>query len=159
MHDPWYKQFWPWFFIVVPFITLIMGGLMLYLAISTQDSLVVDDYYKEGRAINASIAREQEAKVRNISTSLQIKDGTVLLRFVSGVPAQGTAIRLSLYHTTLASRDISVLLARDANGVYRGFIEQDINGKWRVTIEPVDLLWKLQTVLFLPSKKPITIKP
>ena len=59
MHDPWYKQFWPWFFILVPVITLMMGGLMLYLAINTQDSLVVDDYYKEGRTINASLAREQ----------------------------------------------------------------------------------------------------
>ncbi|QPG07023.1 FixH family protein [Salinimonas marina] len=159
MHDPWYKQFWPWFFIVVPFVTLIMGGLMLYLAINTQDTLVVDDYYKEGRAINASIAREQEAKVRNISTSLQIEKGVVLVTFLSGMPAQGTAIRLSLYHTTLASRDISVLLSRDANGVYRGFIKQDITGKWRVTIEPVDLVWKLQTVVFLPSKQPVTINP
>ncbi len=53
MNTPWYKQFWPWFLIAVPLITLVMGGVLLKLAISTEDSLVVDDYYKEGKAINA----------------------------------------------------------------------------------------------------------
>ena len=53
MNRPWYKEFWPWFLIAVPIITLIMGGVLLKLAISTEDSLVVDDYYKEGKAINA----------------------------------------------------------------------------------------------------------
>lgn len=159
MHDPWYKQFWPWFFIVVPFITLIMGGVLLYLAINTQDTLVVDDYYKEGRVINATLAREQEAKVRNISTSLDINEGSVSLRFITGAPDNGTAIRLSFYHTTLAERDVSVLLSRDATGVYRSFLEHDLTGKWRVTIEPLDLVWKLKTVQFLPQEKPILINP
>lgn len=159
MYIPWYKQFWPWFFILVPVITLMMGGLMLYLAINTQDSLVVDDYYKEGRTINASLAREQEAKVRNIRTTLTFQEGAVALRFDSGAPTHGEAVKLTLYHTTLAERDISLLLTRDANGVYRGYTQMAVNGKWRITVEPVDLSWKLQKTVFLPSAKPVSITP
>ena len=101
MEQPWYKQFWPWFLIAVPVITMVMGGVLLKLAISTQDSLVVDDYYKEGKAINASLAREREAKRRNITADVSITEGSVVLEFHSGIPQDGNAVRLSFYHIVL----------------------------------------------------------
>ena len=100
MNTPWYKQFWPWFLIAVPIITLIMGGVLLKLAISTEDSLVVDDYYKEGKAINATLDKEIMARKRNITTELTVNDGRIALKFHSGIPQEGTALKLSFYHVT-----------------------------------------------------------
>ena len=61
MHTPWYKQFWPWFLIAVPVITVIMSGFLIHFATSTQDTLVIDDYYKEGKAINARLDKVEAA--------------------------------------------------------------------------------------------------
>ena len=55
MQTPWYKQFWPWFLITVPVLTVIMSGFLIHFATSGEDSLVIDDYYKEGKAINITL--------------------------------------------------------------------------------------------------------
>ena len=159
MNRPWYKEFWPWFLIAVPIVTLIMGGVLLKLAISTEDSLVVDDYYKEGKAINATLDKEALARKRNITTDLTIGNGSIALKFHSGIPQEGNALKLSFYHVTLEERDISVLLSRDASGIYRGFIEQNMDGKWRVSLTPFDESWKIQNTLNLPYSGTIKFNP
>lgn len=159
MNRPWYKEFWPWFLIAVPIVTLIMGGVLLKLAISTEDSLVVDDYYKEGKAINATLDKQALARKRNITTDLTIDNGSIALKFHSGIPQEGNALKLSFYHVTLEERDISVLLSRDASGIYRGFIEQNMDGKWRVSLTPFDESWKIQNTLNLPYSGTIKFNP
>jgi len=159
MITPWYKQFWPWFLIAVPVATLVMGGILLKLAVSTEDSLVIDDYYKEGKAINATLDKEAQAKRKNITTDLTIDNGSIALKFHSGIPQDGNAIKLSFYHVTLEQRDVSVLLSRDANGIYRGFVEADLTGKWQVSLTPVDESWKIQNTLQLPYSGVIKFNP
>jgi len=159
MNRPWYKEFWPWFLIAVPVATLIMGGVLLNLAISTEDSLVIDDYYKEGKAINASLDKEAVAKRLNITTDLTIKDGSIALEFHSSIPKEGNAVKLNFYHVTLEERDVSILLSRDANGIYRGFVEQNLDGKWRVSLTPFDESWKIQNTLVLPQPGAIKFNP
>ena len=159
MNTPWYKQFWPWFLIAVPFATLIMGGILLKLSISTEDSLVIDDYYKEGKAINASLDKEAQAKRKNITTDLTITDGSIALKFHSGIPQDGNALKLNFYHVTIKERDVSVLLSRDANGIYRGFVDADLSGKWQVSLTPIDESWKIQNTLHLPYSGVIKFNP
>lgn len=159
MEKPWYKQFWPWFLIAVPVITMIMSGVLLKLAISTEDSLVVDDYYKQGKAINASLAKEHEARRRNITADVSIDDGVIVLEFHSGIPVDGQAIKLSFYHTTQQAKDFSVLLSRDAAGLYRGYSDDIVAGKWQMTLEPVNTAWKIKKQIWLPAKQTISLKP
>ncbi|MDM7860832.1 FixH family protein [Alteromonas sp. ASW11-36] len=157
---PWYKQFWPWFLISVPLSSFIVGFFVLHLATNTTDSLVVDDYYKEGRAINARLDKIQQAKEMRIVTGLTItENGTVSLRFISGLPRDNTALKLSLYHVTLHERDVEVLLTADATGVFRGVINEDLTGKWRITLLPMDESWKIQQVVGLPQQTEIRFAP
>ena len=156
---PWYKQFWPWFFILVPAITFVMGGVMLYLAMSTQDSLVVDDYYKQGKAINTSLARQKRARELGLQPQLRITDGSFVVDLNSTAAIDGQALRLTLYHTTLQARDISLLLTRDATGRYRGYSDKSVDGKWRVTLEPVDDSWKVEQQVILPVSAPVQLEP
>ena len=58
---PWYRQRWPWLLAIAPAAALVGGLITLWLAITTSDSLVVDDYYREGRAINQQLARDRTA--------------------------------------------------------------------------------------------------
>src|SRR5690606_40709111 len=49
---PWYKQFWPWFLISILVFAVVIGLGLLYVSMLNPDSMVRDNYYKEGRAIN-----------------------------------------------------------------------------------------------------------
>lgn len=156
---PWYKQFWPWFLIAIPTSSFIMAYFIVKFATNTQDSLVVDDYYKEGKAYNVNHQKVENARKLRIMTDLSVNDGQIALEFHSGIPEEGNALKLSFYHVTLAERDVSLLLTRDANGIYRGFVEQDLSGKWRVTLSPLDDSWKVQQEIGLPRANKIRFVP
>ncbi|MCG7814394.1 FixH family protein, partial [Alteromonas sp. MCA-1] len=96
---------------------------------------------------------------RNITTDLTIEDGSIALEFHSGIPQEGNAVKLSFYHVTLEERDVSVLLSRDAKGIYRGFVEEDLDGKWRVSLTPIDDSWKIQNTIYLPHSGKMKFNP
>ena len=156
---PWYKQFWPWFLISVPLISMVLSITMFRLASNTTDSLVIDDYYKEGKGINLELTKVQEAKVRNIETKLSINKNRVELVFESGLPTDGTALTMQFQHATLKDRDFSVLLTRNANQHYSAAIENPIDGKWKVTLMSLDQQWKFHQTIALPRQDVITFKP
>ena len=156
---PWYKYFWPWFLIAVPVSSFVMAYFLVNFAANTEDSLAIDDYYKEGKAINASMAKVEEAQRLRIMTDLTVNDGQIALEFHSGIPSTGNALKLNFYHVTLQEKDFSLLLTRDAKGIYRGFTEQDTNGKWRVSLTPIDDSWKVQQEISLPRKDKIRFVP
>ena len=94
---PWYREPWPWLLAAIPFATVIAGGVTLSLAISTEDSLVADGYYKRGLAINRDIAREQAANRLGIDVRLRFTatDGRVTATLPVGAP-QPAALVLRL---------------------------------------------------------------
>jgi hypothetical protein len=155
----WYKQFWPWFLIVVPLTSMVLSFSMLRLAFTGEDSMVIDDYYKEGRSINLKIQKLQQAKVLNISTKIQLFSDYVEVTFISGKPVNGEALILDFFHSTQKFKDFSVNLLRDANGIYRAPLTGDVSGKWKLSLHPFDENWKIQKVVSLPQSTPFDLKP
>ena len=45
---PWHRQPWVWLLIALPMTAVIGGMVTIYIAVTTSDGLVVDDYYKRG---------------------------------------------------------------------------------------------------------------
>ena len=68
---PWYKQFWPWFIISLPASAVIAGLITVYIAFENADSLVADDYYKSGLAINNRIKQQQNAASKGLAAILR----------------------------------------------------------------------------------------
>ncbi|WJG07605.1 FixH family protein [Aliiglaciecola sp. LCG003] len=157
--SPWYKQFWPWFLITIPLLSMILSITMLNLALTTEDSLVIDDYYKEGRGINMQLSKIKQAQKLNIRTQLGINGVSVQLRFVSGKPSSGEALQLAFHHATLEQNDFTVLLTSDAQGIYRATLDNEISGKWKVTLLPLDGEWKVLQDVFLPRAQSFDFNP
>ena len=155
----WYKQFWPWFLITIPVCSMILSFNMLRFAFDGQDAMVVDDYYKQGKAINISLEKIQAARARNIETQLIVNEQDISLRFIKGTPETGAALRLAFYHVTQAPKDQTVDLFQDAQGIYRGSTEHDLTGKWQVALTPHDNEWKVQQTLSFPNADPIIFNP
>ena len=156
---PWYKQFWPWFLICIPLSSLIVGSQVIRLATDGTNSLVVDDYYKEGKGINARLDKIENAIALNIETKLNVQYGSITLEFVNGAPKTGLALKLDFFHVTQESKDFSVLLTRDALGVYRNNEEFPIEGKWRLRLTPMDESWKVQKRISLPQSQAFDFTP
>lgn len=156
---PWYKQFWPWFIIILPTTSIVVSMIMMTLAINTTDSMVIDDYYKEGKGINLQLSKIQEARAQNIKTQLLITPSNVSVTFITGAPLSGEAIELEFFHSTLVDRDFRVLLTRDGSGVYRAPINNDIQGKWKLSLHPYNQQWKIVKDVSFPNNQSVDFNP
>jgi hypothetical protein len=155
----WYKQFWPWFLIAFPLSSMVLSFTMMKLAFTGKDSLVIDDYYKEGRSINLNLHKFQEAKVRDIEAQLLFGSNKIELVIIKGNLDDGSALTLDFFHSTQASKDFKTVLLKDASGKYTGTFDQDLAGKWRISLHPHDELWKIQQLVSLPQSEAVDFKP
>jgi uncharacterized protein len=145
----WFKQFWPWFLIILPLCAVIGGILTVMIATGNKPEMVVDDYYSKGKAINKDLTLIKNARANNISALITQTDNELLIN-LSGVQDK-SSIQLFLFHSTQSKRDLSQLLTADGNGHYRYRTEQLLTGKWQVRIEPFDKSWRLQSTVTLPT--------
>ncbi|MDV2856922.1 MULTISPECIES: FixH family protein [Oceanimonas] len=158
MQRPWYQQFWPWFLIVLPACVVVASLYTFYLANSHADSMVVDDYYKKGRAINQDLSELKEAERLGLIAELKLENGEIAIR-MQGEHEAGEAIYLRLSHPTLEAQDVQALLSSDANGIYRLRPDHELlKGKWHLQLEAFDKRWRLQNTVYLPSSDWLQIR-
>ncbi len=77
---PWHKYPLVWMMIAIPFSAVIMGVVMIWLAIDTDDGLVADDYYKQGLEINRVISRDKKAAELGLSAIIEFDNSTRIIR-------------------------------------------------------------------------------
>lgn len=157
--QPWYKQFWPWVLIILPTIAVIFSINMLFIAMDTEDTLVVDDYYQEGKWINIQLAKIHKAQALGIQGKLTVVNNRIEVTIQSNTPLDGAALTLDFHHATLSELDFHVQLLKNAAGRYVAEHSSDIAGKWQVTLTPFDQQWKIQENINLPRSDAITLAP
>lgn len=143
---PWYRQFWPWFLIALPATSVIAGLTTLTIAIRNQDSLVRDDWYKDGKAINQSIARDARATEMGISAELVVDDltGEIVATLTSREALQAPdALTLEISHPTLADQDQTVVLTHRADGKYQGGLTHGLKGLHYIELGTPE--WRLRS--------------
>ncbi|OYD23838.1 FixH family protein [Oceanimonas baumannii] len=151
MQRPWYQQFWPWFLIILPACVVVASLYTLYLASSHADAMVVDNYYKKGRAINQDLSELKEAERLGLVAELSLDKGEIRVK-MQGEHEAGEAIYLLLSHPTLAEQDVKALLTSDGNGVYRLRPDHELlKGKWHLQLEAFDKRWRMQDTIYLPT--------
>ncbi len=142
---PWYRQFWPWFIMALPASAVVAGISTVVIAVKNQDSLVRDDWYKEGRAINQNMARDESAGrlgiVANVHVDALTGEITVSLKHDNPAQATPSQLQLALSHPTQADADQSVVLLRGSDGIYHGHLQRALHG--RFDIELGDSEWRL----------------
>ena len=161
MSLPWYKQFWPWFLMAFPLSAVIAGFTTLFIFLGQQPVMVVDDYYKKGKAINFQKDKQNAALVMKLEATLDFGQAqTLFVKFPSGSEnLDGSALTIHFYHTTLAHKDFSVMAIRDGRDQYIANLEQHMVGKWQVSIEPHDAKWRLRKTLTFPLTRSVELTP
>lgn len=145
---PWYRQRWPWLLMAGPAIVVEAGFITLWLAISSNDGLVADDYYKRGLGINRTLERSDRAAALGLVAVVDLDASGVVQVVLSsttlGLDAAPAQLRLTLLHPTRAGADRLIDLPRGADGSYRGQAGVLPPGRWRVGVETDN--WRFPTV-------------
>lgn len=149
---PWFKQFWPWFLITIPAVTIVYCMLMIYVAITSENSLVSDNYYKDGLAINQSLALDNKAKELNLSATLNFGEtGRVAVTLDGNLTSQPSFLTLIMLHPTLDGQDIKTKLLPEPGNTYSAQFEKPLVGRWYIDIISHDSTWRLKGETSLPS--------
>ncbi|MFD2230501.1 FixH family protein [Alkalimarinus sediminis] len=157
---PWFKQFWPWFLISIPVVTIIYCMIMIYHAVTTENSLVSDNYYKDGLAINQSLALDNKAKDLNLSASMLVTEtGRVAVTLSGSLPSAPSFLTLKMLHPTIDGRDIEIKLLPEPGDTFSTQLETPISGKWYVDIVDHDGTWRLKGKTALPSTTATILSP
>jgi hypothetical protein len=111
---PWYRQFWPWFIISLPAATVVAGFFTLWLALQSDDSLVVSS--EDG--VDVVTARNAAAELEAVSLGLaaaveiNIDTGAVSLALTSNTDFdRKQVLQLQVIHPTLSIHDTFVELS------------------------------------------------
>ena len=132
----------PWFWVlVVPFLFVLTAVTALVgFAIVGADARVNDNYYKQGRMINADFRAEEKARQLNIQGDLlfDLKQNEVKLE-LANTPLFDDNISLFLRHPSDANRDTHLILKRvsQTNSLiyYHAYIPDSLLGRWYMRIE------------------------
>lgn len=147
-NESWYTQFWPWFLILLPLSVVVAAISTFVIATDNKPNMVVDDYYKKGKAINVDLSLIRRAKELGINASVTQSENN--LSIVLNNVSDKSAITLYLHHATLARRDLVQMLTANADGVYIFENKKPLAGKWRIRIEPFDKKWRIEDPIVFP---------
>jgi hypothetical protein len=157
-NHPWYKERWPWFLMAGPGIVIVAGFITLWLAITSNDGLVTDDYYKQGLAVNQSLQRDHQAG--NLGLRGDVMRSGLNMRLLlsaegdAGLPSE---IVLKLAHPTRAGQDQLVKMTSEGQGFYSGKLAAEVTGRWLVSIEDPAAHWRLQGDWQADSLEPLRL--
>ncbi|MAT92427.1 MAG: hypothetical protein CME59_07480 [Halioglobus sp.] len=142
---PWYRQFWPWFLIALPGTVVVAAIGTLVIAQRGADDLVVDEYYRDGLAINRRLEKQQRAQQLGLQAILRLGRDSAHLRLQP--PGDYGTLRLDLSHPLQAKSDFSVELSPIAPGEYAAHLPREAGPRWHWALQPADGQWRLDGVV------------
>jgi hypothetical protein len=156
---PWYREPWPWALIAGPAAVAMAGGVTIWLAVSSNDGLVADDYYRRGLAINQVLVRDREAARLGFRARLHVTDSGALEVALTGTAERPPALTLKLVHPTRAGEDRLLRLIRVAPGLYRVQSGPLPSGRRNAVLEDEAGTWRLTGEWAAPSGEALELLP
>jgi len=139
---PWYKYGLLWLVIALPASAVIAGITTVFIAAHKPDSLVVDDYYKDGLAINEVKDKDRRAKALGLVARIEFSGEQVRLFLQGDEPDQVT---LKLIHPTLAEQDQELNLQAVSTGLYLGEgLKPMMPVSWKIRLEDMNDSWRIE---------------
>ncbi|MDP3032473.1 MAG: FixH family protein [Rhodocyclaceae bacterium] len=148
----WYREPWPWLLMILPFTAIVLGAMLLWLAISTNDGLVTEDYYKQGQMVAETLVQSRRAQELGIAAGLRMTHDSIRVRLTArqADTPMPPALAVMLSHPTRAGLDQQSLLRPDGDA-YVGYLQLPASGHWLVLIEDEAKTWRLMGSVVLPA--------
>ena len=149
---PWYHQKWLWFVLAPLIAVVIYASIFMYIAITTSDGIVKDDYYKVARGTNVDTSRGAEAAKRGMRGELlvDVLTGDLRLQLSSNQPLP-PELTLDLIHPSHQKYDQQITL-KSVNGsdIYLGSLQANLEGKRYLMLSDESGSWVIKRDLLPP---------
>lgn len=148
---PWYRHPIVWLIIAIPAAAVVMGIVIVTLAIRVPESVVRDDYYQAGRAINIDLKGTHRAAELGVTATLlgSPEDGWLLEVQQRHERPADTSLEVLFAHPTVAGKDVEFSLPRRAQG-WSGLIEP-LGGRHILSIRSTEDNWLLREEIRLET--------
>ncbi|PWF54793.1 FixH family protein [Massilia glaciei] len=156
---PWYKHRWPWLLMLGPALVVVAAIITGWLAITRQDAMVVDDYYKRGKAINHDLRRDRAAGALRLSFTAHHDAAAGLLRgeLSSFGRPLSVPFRISLAHATQVEKDIVLEVVPDALGRFAVALPALERARYQMLVEGNERTWRLVAPWRLPAQQTVSV--
>jgi len=151
--ESWYKNPWVWLIIALPLSSVIAGIATVIITSNNQPNMVIDDYYKKGKAINQELVLYENAEKLGVKLELKVTADRIEIKANQAFPA----LKVSLIHSTLEELDFDLVLTSNALGTLASSLENEITGKWIIIVSPIDDSWKVKSNIGLPYADWVTL--
>ena len=157
---PWYRQRWPWLLMLGPALVVLAGAFTPYLAYTRQDAMVVDDYYKQGKAINQDLRRDRAATMLRLSWEARYDParGALSGQLRSFERPYGRSFKLYLAHATLPELDIARDVTPDADGRFVVQVGTLARARWQAVVESGERDWRLAGAWHWPQQATVLLR-
>ena len=146
--EVWFKNPWVWLVIFFPLLAVVAGIATVIITSQNQPEMVVDDYYKKGKAINQELTLYNKAEELGVVLEMKSQGELIEVKSNQELPA----IKVRMIHSTLADLDFAMVLTPNAKGTLSGSLEKEITGKWEAILMPMDESWKVRHKVVFPTE-------
>jgi hypothetical protein len=143
--QPWYKYFWVWVIIGLPLTSIIGGIAMINVAVNGGSDVVVDNYYKKGKAINLVLDQDVKAREMALQANLDFDfaGGELRVTLANSIE-QSSRLKLELMHPLQAKKDVNLLLIQITPSEFKAPMQGLLNGRYHLSLHPEsDPVWRL----------------
>ncbi|TQV87495.1 FixH family protein [Aliikangiella coralliicola] len=155
---PWFKQFWPWLVFSIPLLTIVAGVITFQIASDQPHSMVQDDYFKKGLAINQSLAKQAFAKELNLSAQLEVDTASQLLVVkLNGEQTDFRQLKLTFSHPTQQKLDQNLQLEKLSAQEYVAQLPELPQAYWHIRLLNDTETWLLKSRWHYPESSQLTI--
>ncbi|GAA0683830.1 FixH family protein [Marinobacterium maritimum] len=150
---PWFKQPWLWFILAPLIAVFIYSSFFMYIAVTTSDGVVKEDYYKVARGMNIDTSKADTARTLSLDADLRLDTvtGDINLRLSGNLESYPDTLHLNIIHPTHQKYDqLLILRGVDGKGLYAGSLEGHISGKRYLSLTADNGSWQLRQEILPP---------
>lgn len=147
-----------WLIIGLPAAAVIGGLLTVWIAARDPDSLVAEDYYKQGLAIHQTLEREARARALGLVAEVRSEGHELRVDLHGRVDRYPDRLVLTLVHPSRAEQDRVIDLVGVAAGEYRGTLPSMSPGPRRLILLPQAKDWRLTGRGEVPFSAPLRLE-
>lgn len=141
--NPWYREPWPWLLMAGPAAVMVAGVITTWIAFTTSDGLVAEDYYRQGLGINRSLARADAARHSGVVARLEFAGDRSRIAVTLEGPFAPRTLELRFAHATRAGLDRHLRLARTGERRYEAAFQPLAQGHWRLSVDDPGRSWSI----------------
>lgn len=147
----WYKEPWPWILMSGPAIVIVAAIYTAWLAATSADGLVTDDYYKKGLQAGEILTQSRKAQEMGLQAYLRLSRESIHIRLEAkpGVSLP-PVLNVMLSHPTRAGLDQAMHLPKKGDD-YSAEMLLPSAGHWLILIEDEARSWRVMGSMMLPS--------